>query len=441
MRWFSWGEGMHRLLRNNRLLGSLFAAAGVGVLASLLVVQSLPPLGPFLFFAALAAYADWRSVQFGWSFRASGTVMAVLASGVAFVSTGSSLAMALVAMLGAVGPIDVRERRIFYPVANFGQLVISAAAGGLALDLVLRGAPSSPGRLLFAAGFAGVVQVTINAVLVLLINRAAGVRLRRADLKGLLLLLPPYLVMSVLGGLLGATYLSVGTEALPLIGVMILMSNWAAVSYGGLMEARESTIRGFSKALEARDIFSRGHAERTMDFAEMIAEEFGFNPEHVERLRLAALLSDVSSLAVPRDLLDHEHALTDEEASQIAAYMSTIDEMLAQVDFLEPAVDIARGRLHGGVSPRPRGRALDAQVMAVAKRFDQLTTGTGRTEAVTQDEALTVLRGEHRRSFDSEVIDALEAAIARRGLRYGRVILAHVPTAEDIAMKRMYERQ
>ena len=247
--------------------------------------------------------------------------------------------------------------------------------------------------------------------------------------------------MSTVGGLLGATYLFVGIESLPFIGAMILMSNWAAVSYGGLMEARASTIRGFSKALEARDIFSRGHAERTMDFAEMIAREFGSSDEHIERLRLAALLSDVSSLAVPRDLIDHEDDLTNEEERQIAEYMFTVDEMLGQVDFLRPAVDIARQRLLARLSPFPPGRAPDAHVLAVAKRFDQLTTGTARVQAVTQDAAIAAMRGDRRRSLDPDVIDALESAIARKGLRYGRVILEHVPTAEEIAMKRMYERQ
>ena len=109
---------------------------------------------------------------------------------------------------------------------------------------------------------------------------------------------PDERLSNLLGGLLGAAYLLIGPATIPLIGIVFFTGYMAFESYARLREAQESTIRGFIKALEAKDLYTRGHTERVARFAEMIGKQMGYDGTQLERLRWAALIHDVGKLAV-----------------------------------------------------------------------------------------------------------------------------------------------
>ncbi|MDH3499375.1 MAG: hypothetical protein OEM97_04580 [Acidimicrobiia bacterium] len=436
------GVRVRRRINQWVLLGAGYLTVGIAGLSFLFISQDLPPLIPILSFVALGGFVEWRSVEVSPKLRASSTVMVIVAAGVAFQSYGSGLAMALVAITGAIGPVDLRERRIFFPATNIGQLVVSAIAGGAILDAIMRDVVETMGLLgiALAAGAAGLFQALVNFTQVAIIVRLLRVAHEASLLSGVGRVLPAYSLLSLVGGLLGATYVLVGPEVMPFIVIMVLMGHFAATSYAGVRESRESTMKGFIKALEARDLYARGHTERVSNFSRMIGEELGFSDERIERLRWAALLSDVSSLAVPRDLLDHQDHLTEEEQLQIAAYTQTVDEMLTKVEFLRPAMQIAKQRSFARPPVDGGEPGLDAHILGVAKRFDQLTAGGPRTAARSQEQSFDLLRFGREQRFRRDVVDALGRAIARTGMRYGAVELTTRLTRDDIAKRRMYER-
>ena len=423
-------------------LGTAYAGVGCSALIALSHYQDLPPILPFVSFLALAGYIEWRAVEIGPRLRASAAVMVYMAVGVAFRDTGAAMAMALLAVAGTIGPVDVRDRRVFVPAVNFGQLVVSAIAAGTVLDLLLTD-PIPVERVWLIpliTAIAGVTQMIVNFAQVAAILRTQQQGGAQGLVSGLNQVFPAYAILSVVGGLLGATYLIVGPEVTPFIVVMVLMGHFAATSYAGVREAREATMKGFIKALEARDLYARGHTERVMMFASMIGSEMGLPDDVIEQIRWAALLSDVSTLAVPRDLLEHRDSLTDEEKGQVEAYMSAVDDMLERVDFLRPAMRIAREREFSAPPRVGHAAVASAQVLGVAKQFDRLTAGGSRTRARSQGEAFDALRMARDRFYDHRVVDALESAIRRSGHTYGAVELTDLPTLDDIAKKRMYER-
>ena len=102
-----------------------------------------------------------------------------------------------------------------------------------------------------------------------------------------------------------------------MIFAVFIVGHMTFASYAQLREAQESTLRGFVKALEAKDLYTRGHTERVAYFTEMIAREMGFSGTKLARLRWAALIHDVGKLAVPRDLIRKRARLTDDEYAQM----------------------------------------------------------------------------------------------------------------------------
>jgi len=276
------------------------------------------------------------------------------------------------------------------------------------------------------AALAAGVHATVNLGLV-----AYGVRTlyegrRIRPWSGLGELVPSHIVMGALGGLLGATY-HLEPTILPLIFVVFVIGYLSFASYGELREAHEATLRGFIKALEAKDLYTRGHTERVAYFSQLIGKELGYSGTKIERLRWAALIHDLGKLAVPRELIRKKGRLSEDEYEQLQRHAHVVEEILAEVEFLRPMVEIAsshhahyNGEGYGG-SSHAYGQtpSQEARILAVADAFDAMTSTRSYRMALTQDFAFAELRRHSGTQFDPQVVDALESALARAGERYG----------------------
>jgi hypothetical protein len=339
---------------------------------------------------------------------------------------------ALLAAASAPSAVDFRERRSFQPVVNFGMLVVVTATSTTVLTWLLPPQPfstSSLWRVALAGGVAAMVHNVLNYQAVLFIVRQVYGRRQVRPWSNLGAILVPYVGMGFLGGLLGAAYHPnlVGVATLPLIFIVFFVGHMTFSSYAQLREAQESTLRGFIKALEAKDLYTRGHTERVAYFAEIIGQELGFKGTQLEKLRWAALIHDVGKLAVPRDLIRKRARLTAEEFAQMQEHVHLVEDLLAEVDFLQPMVAIAAnhhvhydGNGYSG-NGHDLGEAppIEARILAVADSFDAMTSTRSYRVALTQDYAFEELRTNAGSQFDPRVVDALVEALARRNEKYG----------------------
>jgi HD-GYP domain-containing protein (c-di-GMP phosphodiesterase class II) len=58
-----------------------------------------------------------------------------------------------------------------------------------------------------------------------------------------------------------------------------------------------------SRAIEARDPYTRGHSTRVTDLAEAVARRLGWSEERIESLRVGGPLHDIGKLAVSDEVL------------------------------------------------------------------------------------------------------------------------------------------
>jgi hypothetical protein len=425
-------------------VAALFAASGAVILVAAVAIQEFPPIPLLLAFMATNAFFEWRGVEVNDRLFFSGGAMISLTAGVVFGADSAILGMSLVAVTGSVQPRDWRERRWFQPAANFGQLIVSAAAGGLALSLLLPTATSGDVAVLVqtigASLAAAVVMAALGSVQVSWIVRHAFGRTDVRPWSGMQSILAAYLAMGTVGGVLGAAYTRMGNESFPLLLAIFAIAHLAASSYADLREAHEATMRGFIKALEAKDMFTHGHTGRVAAFARLIGEELGWSADRLELIRWSALLHDVGTLAVPRDLLRNRDNLSDAEDRQVLESTETVEQVLAESEFLRPMMErAARRRVLFSQAPEDQITA-DAQVLAVAKQFDYVTSGKSHDAAVSQDVALANLRAESPYRYDPEIVAALATALEKEGMEYGAIELKQHLTREDFSKQAMYDR-
>ncbi|MGH9051781.1 MAG: HD-GYP domain-containing protein [Acidimicrobiia bacterium] len=422
---------MDKRSRTKLRLAAGYASAGLIVLGLLIWLENFPTVWEWILFAAAFIYLEWRAVEVNDRMLVSPSLMVALTGAVVFGRGSAALGVAVMAALALLTPLDIRERRWFQPIANFGQLIIAASISALVLEQFLPSNPSAIGRALpvvaVGAALAAVVYAAINYSMVAFAVRKVYDRRDVRPWSGLMKHVSSHIAMGFAGGLLGATYHIVGPLTLPMIFVVFAVSFLTFSSYGQLREAHEATIRGFIKALEAKDLYTRGHTERVAYFAQLVGEELGYRGTRLERLRIAALIHDVGKLAVPRDLIRKSGRLSDAEYAGMQRHAHMVEDILAEVDFLRPMVEIAsnhhsrydgsgyggRGHDHGS---RPSQEAL---ILAAADAFDAMTSSRSYRTALSQRYAFQELRRESGAQFDPTVVEALERGIARTGLVYG----------------------
>lgn len=425
-------------------LAIVFPIAGFAVLGFLVWWQDFPNPALWVVFAAAYVFFSWRAVEVNDRLYASPTVMVTMTAAVAFGPETAVLGCAAMAATGFLHPNDVRNRNWFPPAVNFGQLVLSTAFSTAVLTLFMLAANVEPGGwaldssltslglVALGSGLTAVVRGIVNLRLVrFIVHRVYGQR-QIQPWSHMAQIHIPYVGLGFLGGLLGAAFVMLQppdtspllNPVLPLIMIVFFVGHMAFESYGRLREAQLSTLRGFIKALEAKDLYTRGHTERVAHFAEMLGRELGFAGTRLQQLRWAALIHDVGKLAVPRDLIRKKARLTDDEYEQMQEHVHLVEDLLSEVEFLQPMVSIASNHHahfdgNGYGHDDEVGLPLESRILAVADSFDAMTSTRSYRVAMSQRFALNELRRHGGTQFDPEIVETFVAALVASGEQYG----------------------
>ena len=412
-----------------------YALLGLVVLTVAFISSKMPPWPVWALFAVLFVILEMFTVEVNDRLFISSSIMVIMTAGTIFAiqpQSSATFAMALMAATGSLVPDDFRQRRLFQPISNFGQLAACGAAGGLVLDLGLGDVPNSTDALLRVALFAAlasIVYVTINNLLVRQAVKTVYGSRNLQPWSQMNVLIGGQGAMGLLGGLIGAAYL-IANEPPAVLVLMVAVygiGHLSLYAFAQLRESHLSAIRGFVKTLEAKDMYTRGHTERVAFFAQLIGEELGFSGTQLERIKWAALIHDLGKLAVPTELIRKKGRLEREEYDQMKQHAHLVEEILAEVDFLQPMVEIASGHHshYDGNGYGGRGHtegetpSLDACIIAVADAFDAMTSARSYRMALSQEYALDELRTNAGGQFHPSVVDAFERALHRQGRSWG----------------------
>jgi putative nucleotidyltransferase with HDIG domain len=107
-----------------------------------------------------------------------------------------------------------------------------------------------------------------------------------------------------------------------------------------LILAYDTTLEGWSHALDLRDKETEGHTLRVTEIALQLAQAMGFSPEEMVHIRRGALLHDIGKMGVPDTILLKPGPLTDEEWVIMRRHPVHAFELLSPITFLRPALDI-----------------------------------------------------------------------------------------------------
>jgi PAS domain S-box-containing protein len=149
-------------------------------------------------------------------------------------------------------------------------------------------------------------------------------------------------------------------------------------SNAALVLAYDTTLEGWSRALDLRDKETEGHTRRVTEMTVMMARAIGVRDEELVHIQRGALLHDIGKMGIPDSILLKPGPLTEEEWVVMHKHPTYAYELLAPIPFLRRALDIPychHEKWDGTGYPRGlSGEAipLAARIFAVVDVWDAL---------------------------------------------------------------------
>ena len=179
-------------------------------------------------------------------------------------------------------------------------------------------------------------------------------------------------------------------------------------------------VESLVNALEAKDIFLRGHSQRVAHLAAAIAQELGLDADTVEEIRLAGKLHDVGKIGIREAVLNKPGPLSTEEFDHVRDHVRIGVDILTPLRQLGKAVHYVHDHHeHWDGTGYPRGISgesisMGGRILCAADAFDALTSMRSFRGALTPEATIDYLAAHTGALLDPRVYEVL-AAVVRRG--------------------------
>lgn len=175
--------------------------------------------------------------------------------------------------------------------------------------------------------------------------------------------------------------------------------------------AYDSTIEGWSRAMELRDKETEGHTQRVAEITLRLARMMNVPEKDIVHIRRGALLHDIGKMGIPDYILLKPGKLTEEEWAIMRKHPEFAYNMLSSIPFLKPALDIPychHEKWDGTGYPRGlRGESipLAARIFAVVDVWDALCSPRPYRESWPKDKVRQYIKEQSGKHFDPRVVE------------------------------------
>ena len=178
-----------------------------------------------------------------------------------------------------------------------------------------------------------------------------------------------------------------------------------------LYKAYETTLEGWSKALELRDYETEGHTQRVMDMTMQLAESYGIIGPELLRIRYGTLLHDIGKIGIPDAILFKPGPLNEEEWEVMRRHPVYAKRILAHIPYLQDSLDIPfshHEKWDGSGYPQGlKGEEipLPARLFAVVDVWDGLRSNRHYRSGWPEADVIQYIRDQSGKHFDPRVVE------------------------------------
>jgi len=178
-----------------------------------------------------------------------------------------------------------------------------------------------------------------------------------------------------------------------------------------LIHAYDTTLEGWSYALELRDQETEGHTRRVTEVTCRLARTMGLDETELLHVRRGALLHDIGKMGIPDSILRKPGPLTKEEWQIMRRHPVYAYKLLAGIPFLQQALDIPyyhHEKWDGTGYPfglKGEEIPLAARIFAVVDVWDALSSDRPYQKGWPRDKIRQHIAEQSGLHFDPKVVD------------------------------------
>lgn len=220
------------------------------------------------------------------------------------------------------------------------------------------------------------------------------------------------IAVGTIGIIIALAFLSYGYGAVILFFGPLMLARYSFKLYIEMRNLYISTIEALNKAVEAKDSYTSGHANRVEELAVNLAKEYHLSFDSIENIRTAAVLHDIGKIGIKDEILNKAGKLTQEEYEIIMKHPTIGAEIIGKVHFLNDVTKIVRHHHEkydgSGYPDGLKGEEIpiEASILMIADSYDAMTTDRPYRKALTKEMAIEELKKYKGTQFDPRVVDA-----------------------------------
>jgi HD-GYP domain-containing protein (c-di-GMP phosphodiesterase class II) len=184
--------------------------------------------------------------------------------------------------------------------------------------------------------------------------------------------------------------------------------------YENLEQFIINMVKSLVFAIEAKDVYTRGHSERVSKYSMFIGERLGLEKKELKDLKWASILHDIGKIGIPETILNKPDRLTDAEFDIIKKHPEKGGEILHPIEQLAdslPGIIHHHERYDGKGYPQGlKGEEIPliARIIAVADTFDAINSTRAYRSAKGPEKALKIIEEVAGSQLDSRIVDVFK---------------------------------
>jgi response regulator RpfG family c-di-GMP phosphodiesterase len=185
-----------------------------------------------------------------------------------------------------------------------------------------------------------------------------------------------------------------------------------------LIQAYDTTLEGWARALELRDRETEGHTRRVTELTLRLAEYMGISESELVNIHRGVLLHDIGKMGVPDHILKKTGPLTENEWQEMRQHPVYAYNLLLPISYLRGALDIPYSHHeHWDGNGYPRGLKgeqipLAARIFSVVDIWDALLSDRPYRKAWRQDKVIEYLKDIAGTHLDTRIVEVFLRMIA-----------------------------
>ena len=333
-------------------------------------------------------------------------------------------AVCWVALLGTIEIRDLRREIPWYgTLYNKFSYVLAAFGAWVAMALLRQlGSSDGPVGTVVLILVAGSAFILVNMSLaVFAVSLRTGAPLTRIWAGSIRSSLFGAIAQVFIAWLMAEVGIKVGLWATSLFIVPLLLARYSFTKYAETRALFFGTVSALSQAIDAKDGFTRGHADRVSRIAGAIAREMGLPERQIEEIELAGMLHDIGKIGVEDQILMKPARLDPHEQELMRRHPIYGASILSPSESLRPLAPLVlhHHENYDG-SGYPEGRKgedipLGSRIIIVADAYEAMTSDRIYRKAIGHDRAMDQLNRYKGIQFDPRVVRALGSLLDKRG--------------------------